>query len=177
MKRRPLQRDDFSPPSRAAAELEPGTTMTGRDGHTWQVVVSKAGGQRWLPKGRLARGLSVRRESAKSRGPRGPLAPLRHFEDPALSWVQKNPRRLMKLVQGETFTLARTRTGLLEQLRAFRDGWGEITTRHQDLSDERLAETSTPALRAFVKEYASPQMRALLASWLAELLVKAVRSR
>lgn len=83
----------------------------------------------------------------------------------------------MKLVQGDGFTLARTRTGLLEQLRTFRDGWGEITTRHQDLSDERLAETSTPELAAFVKEYASPQMRALLASWLAELLVKAVRSR
>lgn len=105
------------------------------------------------------------------------MAPLRHFEHPALSWVQKNPRALMKLVQGDGFTLARTRAGLLEQLRTFRDGWGEITTRHQDLSDERLAETSTPDLAAFVKEYASPQMRALLASWLAELLVKAVRSR
>lgn len=176
MKRRPLQRDAFSPPSRDAAELEPGATMKGRDGHTWQVVLSRAGGQRWLPKGRLARGLYVRRESAKSRKPRRQAAPARPLSNPALEWIRKNPGPLMKLVEGPTFKLARTREGLLKQLRLYRDGWGELTTRNQDLPDERLAEESTASLRAFVKEYASQEMRALLAVWLAELLKNAVRS-
>lgn len=136
--------------------------------------MSKAGGKRWLPKGRLARGLYVRRESAKSRKPRRAVA-LRPLSNPALIWIRKNPGKLMKLVEGEGFRVATTRAGLLEQLRLFRDGWGELTTRNQDLPDERLAEESTATLRAFVKEYASPQMRALLAVWLAELLKKAVR--
>ncbi|MBM4779860.1 MAG: hypothetical protein GQE15_19315 [Archangiaceae bacterium] len=152
--------------------------MTGKDGHTWQVVIGKSGSPRWLPKGRLARGLYVRRESAKTRKPRKPrrpAAPPRPLSNPALVWIRKNPGTLMKLVEGPTFKLATTREGLLEQLRVFRDGWEAITTRNQDLSDERLAEESTAALRAFVKEYASAPMRAILAAWLAELLKKAVR--
>ncbi len=175
MKRKPYTRDEFSPPTQNPAGLEPGTTLTGKDGHTWQVVVSKAGGRRWLPKGRLARGLYVRRESAKSRKPRRPAAPPRPLSDPALIWIRKNPGQLMKLVEGPTFKLAGTREGLLKQLRMYRDGWGEITTRNQDLPDERLAEESTATLKAFVKEYASQEMRSILAVWLAELLKKAVR--
>ena len=175
MKRKPYTRDEFSPPAQNPAGLEPGTTLAGKDGHTWQVVVSKAGGHRWLPKGRLARGLYVRRESAKSRKPRRPAGPPRPLSDPALIWIRKNPGKLMKLVQGPGFQLARERKGLLKQLRLFRDGWGEITKRNQDLPDERLAEEPTVTLRAFVKEYASQEMRAILAVWLAELLKKAVR--
>lgn len=175
MARKPYRRDDFAPPARNAAELEPGWTMTGKDGHTWQVVISSNGVQRWLPRGRLARGLYVRRETAKSRKPRRPAPPPRALSNPSLLWVRENPRALMKLVEGPTFKLATSRAGLLQQLRDFRDGWEAITTRNQDLSDERLAEESTEALRAFVKDYASAQMRATLAVWLAELLKKAVR--
>lgn len=70
---------------------------------------------------------------------------------------------------------ASTREGLLEQLRVYRDGWEAITTRDQDLSDERLADESTASLRSFVTSYRSVEMRAILATWLAELLKKAVR--
>lgn len=174
MKTKSFRRDTFSPPLADVAELEPGSRAKGKDGHTWEVVVSKAGGRRWLPTGRLARGLYVRRESAKSRKPRRPAPPPRPLTDPALLWVRSNPRKL-KLLVDTTFTPATTREGLLKQLRVFRDGWGVITTRHQDLSDERLAEESTAALRSFVTQYASPEMRAILAGWLATLLTRAVR--
>lgn len=173
--RRPYQREEFSPPKQNPANCSVGTKEKGEDGHAWEVVKSQTGSLRWLPVGNLARGLYVRRESAKNRKPRTPAPAPRPLSDPSLLWVRKNPKKLKMMVDGGSFQLATTREGLLRQLRVFVEGWGEITTRNQDMPEERMAEESTEEIRSHVKVYASEKMRAILAGWLAHLLKKAVR--
>lgn len=59
-----------------------------------------------------------------------------------------------------------TRDELIKNLQKFRDSWEKITTRNQDLSDERLNDESTDALRKLIKFYYSNSAKLLAEEWL-----------
>ena len=59
-----------------------------------------------------------------------------------------------------------TRDELIKNLQKFRDSWEKITTRDQDLSDERLNDESTDALRKLIKFYYSNNAKLLAEDWL-----------
>ena len=59
-----------------------------------------------------------------------------------------------------------TRDELIKNLRKFRDSWEKITTRNQDLSDERLKDETTDALRKLIKFYYSNSAKLLAEDWL-----------
>ena len=59
-----------------------------------------------------------------------------------------------------------TRDELIKNLQKFRDSWEKITTRNQDLSDERLNDETTDALRKLIKFYYSNSAKLLAEEWL-----------
>ena len=59
-----------------------------------------------------------------------------------------------------------TRNELIKNLQKFRDSWEKITTRDQDLSDERLNDETTDALRKLIKFYYSNNAKLLAEDWL-----------
>ena len=59
-----------------------------------------------------------------------------------------------------------TRDELIKNLQKFRDSWEKITTRDQDLSDERLNDETTDALRKLIKFYYSNSAKLLAEEWL-----------
>ncbi len=59
-----------------------------------------------------------------------------------------------------------TRDELIKNLQKFRDSWEKITTRNQDLSDERLNDESTDNLRKLIKFYYSNNAKLLAEDWL-----------
>ena len=59
-----------------------------------------------------------------------------------------------------------TRDELIKNLQKFRTSWEKITTRDQDLSDERLKDESTDALRKLIKFYYSNSAKLLAEDWL-----------
>lgn len=59
-----------------------------------------------------------------------------------------------------------TRDELIKNLQKFRDSWEKITTRDQDLSDERLNDETTDALRKLIKFYYSNNAKLLAEDWL-----------
>ena len=59
-----------------------------------------------------------------------------------------------------------TRDELIKNLQKFRDSWEKITTRNQDLSDERLNDETTDALRKIIKFYYSNSAKLLAEDWL-----------
>ena len=59
-----------------------------------------------------------------------------------------------------------TRTELIKNLQKFRDSWEKITTRDQDLSDERLNSEPTHQLRNLIKFYYSDNTKLLAEDWL-----------
>jgi hypothetical protein len=59
-----------------------------------------------------------------------------------------------------------TRDELIKNLRKFRNSWEKITTRNQDLSDERLKDETTDALRKLIKFYYSTSAKLLAEEWL-----------
>ena len=59
-----------------------------------------------------------------------------------------------------------TRDELIKNLQKFRDCWEKITTRNQDLSDERLNDETTDALRKLIKFYYSNSAKLLAEEWL-----------
>ena len=59
-----------------------------------------------------------------------------------------------------------TRDELIKNLQKFRDSWEKITTRDQDLSDERLNDETTDALRKLIKFYYSNSAKLLAEDWL-----------
>ena len=59
-----------------------------------------------------------------------------------------------------------TRTELIKNLQKFRDSWEKITTRDQDLSDERLNSEPTERLRNQIKFYYSDDAKFLAEEWL-----------
>lgn len=59
-----------------------------------------------------------------------------------------------------------TRDELIKNLQKFRDSWEKITTRNQDLSDERLNDETTDALRKLIKFYYSNSAKLLAEDWL-----------
>jgi hypothetical protein len=59
-----------------------------------------------------------------------------------------------------------TRTELIKNLQKFRDSWEKITTRDQDLSDERLNDEPTNKLRNLIKFYYSDSAKLLAEDWL-----------
>ena len=59
-----------------------------------------------------------------------------------------------------------TRDELIKNLKKFRDSWEKITTRNQDLSDERLNDETTDALRKLIKFYYSNNAKLLAEDWL-----------
>ena len=59
-----------------------------------------------------------------------------------------------------------TRDELIKNLQKFRDSWEKITTRNQDLSDERLKDETTDALRKLIKFYYSNSAKLLAEDWL-----------
>jgi hypothetical protein len=165
----------FSPPNRNVSDFNPGDKCMGRDGRTWEAVVSNKGEKRWLPLGRKTRRLYVAQQSARTRVPRSPDAGSR--PNPVLDWIRAHPQQLKALAAGSEFKIAKDRAGLIKQARQLRDGWEAITTRNQDLSDERLAGESTAALKKIVTDYMAPDMMGILAQWLASLVVKALNYR
>ncbi len=58
------------------------------------------------------------------------------------------------------------REELIRNLRMFRDSWEKITTRNQDLHDERLAKESTKQLRQLLKFYYSNEAKLIAEDWL-----------
>lgn len=59
-----------------------------------------------------------------------------------------------------------TREELIKNLQKFRDSWEKITTRDQDLSDERLNSEPTDQLRKLIKFYYSDSAKFLAEDWL-----------
>jgi hypothetical protein len=59
-----------------------------------------------------------------------------------------------------------TREELIKNLQKFRDSWEKITTRDQDLSDERLNSEPTQRLRNQIKFYYSDNAKFLAENWL-----------
>jgi len=59
-----------------------------------------------------------------------------------------------------------TREELIKNLQKFRDSWEKITTRDQDLSDERLNSEPTQNLRKLIKFYYSDDAKFLAEDWL-----------
>ena len=59
-----------------------------------------------------------------------------------------------------------SREELIHDLRLFRNAWERITTRNQDLSNERLNEENTDNLRGLIKFYYSNQGKMLAEDWL-----------
>jgi hypothetical protein len=59
-----------------------------------------------------------------------------------------------------------TREELIKNLQKFRDSWEKITTRDQDLSDERLDDEPTHKLRNLIKFYYSNNAKLLAEDWL-----------
>ena len=59
-----------------------------------------------------------------------------------------------------------TREELIKNLQKFRDSWEKITTRDQDLSDERLNDEPTHQLRNLIKFYYSTSAKLLAEDWL-----------
>jgi hypothetical protein len=59
-----------------------------------------------------------------------------------------------------------TREELIKNLQKFRDSWEKITTRDQDLSDERLDDEPTQRLRNQIKFYYSDNAKFLAENWL-----------
>ncbi len=59
-----------------------------------------------------------------------------------------------------------TREELIKNLQKFRDSWEKITTRDQDLSDERLNGEPTERLRKLIKFYYSDSAKFLAEDWL-----------
>ena len=59
-----------------------------------------------------------------------------------------------------------TREELIKNLQKFRDIWEKITTRDQDLSDERLDDEPTHKLRNLIKFYYSNSAKLLAEDWL-----------
>ncbi len=59
-----------------------------------------------------------------------------------------------------------SREELIRNLRSFRDAWEKITTRNQDLHNERLASETTEQLRNLLKFYYSNDAKNLATSWL-----------
>jgi len=58
------------------------------------------------------------------------------------------------------------RDELIKNLRLFRDAWEKITTRNQDLANERLANETTNYLRKLLKFYYSNDAKLLAEEWL-----------
>ena len=58
------------------------------------------------------------------------------------------------------------REELIKKLQKFRDSWEKITTRDQDLSDERLNSEPTDQLRKLIKFYYSDSAKFLAEDWL-----------
>lgn len=59
-----------------------------------------------------------------------------------------------------------TRDELIKNLQKFRTSWEKITTRDQDLSDERLTSEPTQNLRKLIKFYYSNNAKLLAEDWL-----------
>ena len=59
-----------------------------------------------------------------------------------------------------------SREELIKNLRSFRNAWEKITTRDQDLSDERLREESNEQLKKLIKFYYSDEGKNLADEWL-----------
>lgn len=59
-----------------------------------------------------------------------------------------------------------SRTELLERVRNFRDAWEKITTRNQDLNDDRLSEETDKQLRNHLKFYFHQGTRIQSEEWL-----------
>ena len=59
-----------------------------------------------------------------------------------------------------------TREELIKNLKDFRNAWEKITTRSQDLSDERLKEEPTQELQKLIKFYYSDEAKNLAMEWL-----------
>ena len=59
-----------------------------------------------------------------------------------------------------------TREELIKNLQKFRASWEKITTRDQDLSDERLKHETIDALRKLIKFYYSNSAKLLAEDWL-----------
>lgn len=59
-----------------------------------------------------------------------------------------------------------TRKELILNLQKFRDAWEKITSRNQDLDNERLAEESTKELRELLKFYYSDEAKLIAQDWL-----------
>tara|TARA_Y100001970_G_scaffold293717_1_gene442599 strand:+ start:3316 stop:3960 length:645 start_codon:yes stop_codon:yes gene_type:complete len=59
-----------------------------------------------------------------------------------------------------------SREELIRNLRLFRDAWEKITTRNQDLDNERLATETTEQLRKLLKFYYSDEAKLIAEDWL-----------
>ena len=70
-----------------------------------------------------------------------------------------------------------SRKELIKHLRSFRDAWEKITTRNQDLSDERLKEETDKNLRGLLKFYFSDGAKQLAGNWLRTNISKKFKTK
>jgi len=59
-----------------------------------------------------------------------------------------------------------SREELIKKLQKFRDVWEKITTRNQDLTDERINDETSTTLRTIIKFYYSDSARLIAEDWL-----------
>ena len=59
-----------------------------------------------------------------------------------------------------------SRKYLVSNLQLFRDAWEKVTTRNQDLDDERLHDATDAELRQLIKFYYSDEAKNMAAYWL-----------
>ena len=59
-----------------------------------------------------------------------------------------------------------SREELIRDLRSYRNAWERITTRHQDLDDERLKNETTEDLRGLLKFYYSNDSKLIAEDWI-----------
>jgi hypothetical protein len=98
--------------------------------------------------------------------------------DAAVAWLKAHRRDLALLTDPppeKASTL--TKDELLSRLRRLRAGWEALTSRSEDLSDERLASESRAELNAHYAWFVSEEARAILARVLGEVLVAVTASR
>ena len=60
------------------------------------------------------------------------------------------------------------RDELIKNLQKFRDAWEKITTRNQDLSDDRIQEETIVSLRSLLKFYYSNEAKLIAEDWLSK---------
>ncbi len=85
--------------------------------------------------------------------------------------IKKNPGKIKIIVSEAPKPIHKiSKAEAIKLLRRFRDGWEMLTTRNEDLPDERLESEKVSALRSHLKWYYSDEAHAIAARYLVGLI-------